>query len=149
MNKNTIIFNVEYLNCRWIKRKIELLESNSLDDLYKSIIHVSFRWDDPHMYSFFMDNIPFSRDANMEYSCNPKSLIEIDGIMRKSTKTKLRELNLKEGKKFVFIFDFGDKHRFRITVEGFSEAKEGIKYPVILEQKGKSPKQYEDFDEDE
>ena len=144
----TIIFCVEYLNSRWIKRKIEFLENQTLDDLHDAIIYKSFGWDDPHMYSFFMDNIPFSRTADREYSCSPKSLIEIDGVMRKSTKTKLKQLNLKEGQKFVFIFDFGDKHRFRITVNGFSESGKEEKYPKILEEKGRAPKQYYDNEDD-
>ncbi len=146
--KNTIILLVEYLNRRWIKREIELSESNTLEDLHDSIIYDSFGWDDPHMYSFFMDNVPFSRDAKMEYSSNPESLLEIDGVMRKSTKTKLVQIDLKIGQKFVFIFDFGDKHRFRITVKGFSEEKECDKYPKILKKQGKAPEQYYDEDDE-
>ena len=151
MNKKTIIFNVEYLGSDdKITRKLELLEEQTLDDLHEAIIYKSFRWDDPHMYAFFMDNKPYSQDRKMEYHCDPEGEMEFFNEGKpNSTNTRLKDLNFKKKQKFLFVFDFGDDHMFSIKVEDFSEAKEGIKYPVILEQKGKSPEQYEDFDEDE
>jgi hypothetical protein len=102
------------------------------------------------MYAFFMDNKPYSKDRKMEYHCEPEGEMEFFNEGKpNSTNTRLKDLNLKKKQKFLFVFDFGDDHMFSIKVEDFSEAKEGIKYPVILEQKGKSPEQYEDFDEDE
>ena len=59
-----------------------------------------------------------------------------------STITKLKDLNLKKNQNFLFVFDFGDDHQFGIIVKDFSEIKKGIKYPNIMESKGKAPPQY-------
>ena len=102
------------------------------------------------MYAFYMDNKPYSQNRKMEYHCSPEGEMDFFGEGKpNSTNTKLKELNLKKKQKFLFVFDFGDDHMFSIKIEDFSQAREGIKYPVILEQIGKAPEQYEDFDEDE
>ncbi len=143
----TVIFVVYYLgHCgsgfsRNVIRKIELKENQTLDDLHSVIINLSFGWDDPHMYSFFFDNKPYSKNLKMEYSCDTEA-DTFAGQRPKSTKTKLKNLKLKGKQKFLFIFDFGDDHHFSIKVEGFGEAVIGKKYPLILEEKGKAPKQY-------
>ena len=140
--KKTIILNIEYLG--WSKkiiRKIEFLEEQTLDDLHEFIIYKTFGWDDPHMYSFFMDNKPYSQNRKMEYASHPEKDF-LTGSKPNSTETKLKDLNLKKGQRFLFLFDFGDDHNFNIKVEDFSESKEGEKYPKILEEIGKAPKQY-------
>ncbi len=145
--KKTVIFNLYYLGqcgagfSRRVTRKIEMKETQTLDDLHETIIYKSFGWDDPHMYSFFFDNLPYSRDRRMEYSCSTEE-DPFDGERPNSTSTKLSKLNLKKGQKFLFIFDFGDDQRFGIEVDGFGEVTRGKRYPLILEEKGKAPKQY-------
>jgi hypothetical protein len=72
----TIIFQVYYLGqmgagfSRKVTRKIGMLETQTLDDLHETIIYKSLGWDDPHMYSFFFDNIPYSEARDMEYCCS-------------------------------------------------------------------------------
>ncbi len=143
----TIIFGVYYLGqCgggfgRKVERKIELKETQSLDDLQDAIIFQSFGWDDPHLYSFFMDNKPYTKNIGMEYSCD-REQDTFSGERPNSSKVKLRKLNLSVGQKFLFVFDFGDDHHFQITVAGFGEIQKVKKYPAILEVKGKAPVQY-------
>ncbi len=145
--KRTVIFKVYYLGqcgagfSRNVTRKIEMKETQTLDDLQETIIYKSFGWDDPHMYSFFFDNIPYSKDSGMEYSCSTEE-DPFDGERPNPTSTKLYKLNLKKGKRFLFVFDFGDDQRFGIEVDGFGEATGRNRYPLILEEKGKAPKQY-------
>ena len=146
-SQKTVIFKVYYLGqcgCgfnREVTRKIELKETQTLDELHEAIICHSFGWDDPHMYSFHLDNIPYSKNRKLEYSCDPEPDM-FGGAKPNSTKTKLKDLNLKKDQKFLFVFDFGDDHQFGINVEGFGEIEKCKEYPVILEEKGKSPKQY-------
>ena len=90
-----------------------------------------------------MDNKPFSRDNTKEYNCEPESDFSGEGKPN-STETRLKELNLKKGQKFLFIFDFGDEHHFGIKVEDFGEFEKSKKYPLILNETGKVPKQYEE-----
>lgn len=153
-NDKTILFAVRYLGqcgcgtSEKITRKIELKETQTLDDLHKAIIYKSFKWTDPHMYSFHFDNKPYSGNKDMEYTCEPEAYNkQIDNFFgihgkRKSTKTKLKDLNLEKNQKFLFVFDFGDDHRFGIKVVGFGNVQKGRKYPLILEEKGKAPEQY-------
>lgn len=147
----TIIFAVEYLGqcgCgfkRKVTRKLELKDSQTLDDLHEAIIYKSFQWDDPHLYSFFMDNKPNSENKEMEYSCDtdPDFLDE----PRKSSNISLKKLNLKKAQNFLFVFDYGDNHHFRIMVNGFGETQKGRRYPLILEENGKAPNQYPRYGE--
>jgi hypothetical protein len=143
----TIIFQVYYLGqmgagfSRKVTRKIGMLETQTLDDLHETIICKSLGWDDPHMYSFFFDNVPYSEDRGMEYCCSTEA-DPISGQRPNPTSRKLGELKLRKGQRFLFLFDFGDDQQFGIEVEGFGEAKRGERYPLILEERGKAPKQY-------
>jgi len=147
----TIVFQVQYLGQsswrfpRKVTRKLELKDTQTLDDLHEAIIYKSLGWGDPHLYSFFMDNKPYSKNKEMEYSCDTEpDLIEEE---RKSSNIPLKALNLKQNQKFLFLFDYGDDHRFEITVEGFGDIKKGTRYPVVLEEKGKAPNQYPRYGE--
>ena len=143
----TVIFQVYYLGqmgagfSRQVTRKIEMKETQTLDDLHEAIIYKSFGWDDPHMYSFFFDNTPYTQNRKMEYSCDTTP-DPFDRGRANPTSTKLSRLGLKKKQKFLFLFDFGDDHQFGIAVEGFGEVMSGKKYPLILEEKGKAPRQY-------
>lgn len=124
-------------------------ETQTLDDLHEAIICKSFGWTDPHLYSFHFDNKPYSGNRELEYTCEPEAYNKpIDNFFEKihgkpnSTKTKLKDLNLEKNQKFLFVFDFGDDHHFRIKVSGFGYVQKGRKYPLILEEKGKAPEQY-------
>lgn len=77
----------------------------------------------------------------MEYSCDTTP-DPFDRGRPNPTSTKLSRLNLKKKQKFLFLFDFGDDHQFGIEVEGFGEVTSGKAYPLILEQKGRAPRQY-------
>ena len=149
-SNKTVIFDVIYLGqcgCGYeeeVTRKIELTGTQTLNDLHGAIIYESFNWDDPHMYSFFFDNIPYSRNRKMQYSCDTEP--DLDGKRPNSSSIKLEKLDLKKGQRFLFVFDFGDDHRFNIKVEGFREIKKSTKYPLILEKKGETPEQHPDYD---
>ncbi len=143
----TVILMVYYLGqcgsgfSRKVTRKIELKVTQTLDNLHEAIVYQSFGWDDPHMYSFFFDNKPYSENRKMEYSCDPES-DDYSGEKANSSKIKIENLNLRKRQKFLFVFDFGDDHHFGIAVNDFGTVEKGRKYPSILEENGKPPKQY-------
>lgn len=93
------------------------------------------------MYAFHLDNKPYSKNRRIVYSCDTSPDM-YDRSKPNSTRKKLKDLFLKKNQKFLFIFDFGDDHFFGIKVIGFGEAISGEKYPLIIEEKGKAPKQY-------
>lgn len=150
----TAVFMVSYLGqcgCGFgekITRKIELKETQTLDDLHEAIIYKSFEWSDPHLYSFHFDNKPYSRNKKMEYTFDPESYVkfpfDFSGTYGKpnSSRTKLKDLSLTRNQKFLFVFDFGDDHHFGIKVVGFGNVQKDKRYPLILEEKGKAPEQY-------
>jgi len=58
-------------------------------------------------------------------------------------KTKLEDLELEEGKEFMYLFDYGDEHRFKVRVHEIHEdAPEDVDYPRIVESVGEAPPQY-------
>ena len=80
-------------------RTIRIGGSASLDDLCEVMLR-SLDFDRDHMYQFCMDNNAHSRNAFISGS---------DRGGKASTKEKLYKLGLKTGKKFLFIYDFGDE----------------------------------------
>jgi len=60
----------------------------------------------------------------------------------RSADTPIKTLELRKRRRFLYLFDFGDQHHFKIKVVGFGEAKKGEKYPKLVESAGKSPPQY-------
>ncbi|RLE45722.1 hypothetical protein DRJ22_03745 [Candidatus Woesearchaeota archaeon] len=151
----TVIFEINYLGqcgCgvkEKVLRKIELKENQTLDDLHSAIIYQSFNWFDPHLYSFFFDNKPYSKNIKMEYTCDNHINLDPSEGEPNSTDIQLRKLKLKKNQKFLFIFDFGDDHHFRIKVKDFGEVQEGLKYPRIIESIGEAPEQYPMEEDDE
>ncbi|MCM2350857.1 MAG: plasmid pRiA4b ORF-3 family protein [Bacteriovoracaceae bacterium] len=84
---------------------IEISQKDSLFDLHYMILSAN-KWQLEHSFSFFMSDT-FWDDEN-EYAGDPFS--------SGKTKIKLEKLNLKVGDTFLFLYDYGDEHRFKIKV---------------------------------
>jgi hypothetical protein len=66
-----------------------------------------------------------------------------------SLETELAALNLQPGQEFLYLFDFGDDHRFKVRVSAINgQAGPVSDYTRVVESVGKSPPQYPDWDED-
>ncbi len=62
--------------------------------------------------------------------------------------TTLESLNLQLDQTFLYLFDYGDEHRFKVRVHAINEtADPEAEYPCIVESVGKAPPQYPDWDE--
>ena len=118
-------------------RTIRIGGSASLDDLCEVMLR-SLDFDRDHMYHFCMDNNAHSRNAHISGS---------DRGGKASTKEKLYKLGLKTGKKFLFIYDFGDNWTFQMEVLE-AENKSGNIRPEVLESIG-TVVQYPDWEEEE
>jgi hypothetical protein len=155
MAQSTIIFKVALMHGKAVWRKIALKESHTLDDLHE-IIYDAFDRYDEHLYSFYfpppgskfnLRNLSKFREFTHPYA------IEDDGPFgsdaENAATAKLNALHLKPKQKFYYLFDFGDEWWHEITVEETDAAViKGKKYPCIVDQKGKSPPQYPDCDDD-
>lgn len=126
-----------YMPEQEVIRTIRIGGSASLDDLCEVMLR-SLDFDRDHMYQFCMDNNAYSRNAYISGS---------DRGGKASTKEKLYKLGLKTGKKFLFIYDFGDDWTFQMEVLE-AENKSGNIRPEVLESIG-TAEQYPDWEEEE
>jgi hypothetical protein len=141
-----------------IARTVELLSQQSLDDLARAVLD-AFGWDTDHLYCFYFDERdrggPFTVGLEEEYSdmFSGLSMEEEEEEEEESEVTgvdgggyeigyPIGTLGLVERQRFVFHFDFGDDHRFDITVDAISERAPAAKLPRIIARKGRSPHQY-------
>jgi hypothetical protein len=61
--------------------------------------------------------------------------------------TDLAALNLQPNQEFLYLFDFGDEHRFKVRVSALNESADPVgDYPRVVESVGKSPRQYHRWD---
>lgn len=113
-------------------RVIRMNLSDSLFDLHE-VIQKSVDFDDDHLFAFYVgkgilektympeDTITSERELGVEETC-------------------LGDLDLKKGKKFSYLFDFGDMWWFDIQVLQIYE--ERVIKPMIIKKQGKAPEQY-------
>jgi len=138
-----------------IWRRIEILDSQTLDQLHEVIFDAFDRFD-PHLYSFYLTR-PGSKARRRfveakEYT-HPSMIEEHLGFSQKklydASKTPVSALKLEETSRFEYIFDFGDEWTHEITIEKIQDLFPKKTYPIISEKKGASPPQYPDFAEDD
>ena len=128
-----------------VYRNIEIEGDDTLYDLHLQI-QDAFGWDNDHLFSYYMSNR--IGDESSEYSGNPiggdPSSIgaEPSGT---AAKTEIRNLKLRKGKHFKYLFDYGD--RLIHTIEVLGKYNRGDKkteaYPRITEKAGDPPPQYD------
>jgi hypothetical protein len=129
------VFRVSLSQGVW--REIELSSSHTLLDLHYAI-QKAYHFDDDHLYSFFMDGVAWSD----EKFTSPN---EDEGPY--ADEATIGELGLGKGQAFLYLFDYGDEWRFRVVLEEILQDKTRPKIPRILKKKGKSPRQYPNWDE--
>lgn len=61
-----------------------------------------------------------------------------------ASRATIDSLGLRTGRKFIYIFDFGDSWEHDLEVESTDAPRERGRYPRILASRGKSPPQYPD-----
>ncbi|MEM3449809.1 MAG: hypothetical protein QXP38_13245 [Nitrososphaerota archaeon] len=90
-------------------------------------------------------------EAYMQIMSDP-SLFDAE-LSGRGTNITLKELNLKQGHEFIFLFDFGDEHIFSLTMSGHGTVKPLIydpnkpfwinePYPKVYNTMGVIPEQY-------
>lgn len=122
-------------------RHIQISADATLYRLHKAIL-AAFQFDDDHLHAFFMDNKRWSRwDMFVAHKSEPSD--------RLTKKYSLQRAGLVKGKKFLYLFDFGDEWLFQCRV--LRELDEKTDIPVVIRSVGESPEQYppcDDWDED-
>ncbi|MCL4441526.1 MAG: plasmid pRiA4b ORF-3 family protein [Firmicutes bacterium] len=131
---NVYLFKVSLGHGCW--RTIKLSTAHSLQHLHDSIQKAFGFWDD-HLFAFFMDGKPWSRDVYWD---------KREGSKPTADKVMIGKLGLSAGKQFLYLFDFGDEWRFTVKVEKFVHEITPFK-PVIVERLGDNPEQYPEWEE--
>lgn len=136
-NENKFVAGVYRLKVKFNKncwRTLQLSSSHTLLDLHR-LIQRSFEFNDDHLYSFYMDGKEYSRNC---YNC-PE-----DNQGPFVNEAKIGSLDLFEGQRFLYLFDFGDEWMFDIELLTISEGID-LCEARIIEAKGEAPLQYEDY----
>ncbi len=135
----TVVVRVRPRHAPDVWREIELLERQTLHDLH-SAIQDAFELDDEHLYAFYLNNRPFDKLFNYE---GPGTKRET----RRTEDTSLAALELKQNKRFLYLFDFGDELRHEVRVLRRGARQSEASYPRIVASHGKAPEQYPDWNE--
>jgi len=133
IEKGCFLFKVSVLPGVW--RKIQLSHLHTLLDLHNAI-QDAFDFDDDHLYSFFMDAKRYSRNAYETPNCENGPYVD---------EVNIGELELYEGQRILYLFDYGDSWEFNIVLEKIDSNGPLPLNPKIVEKKGKAPKQYRYF----
>ena len=119
-------------------RHIQISASDTLYKLHQAILN-AFEFDDDHMHAFFMDN---KRWSNWDCYVSSKS----EPTDRLSKRYSLKKAGLVRGKKFLYLFDFGDEWVFQCKV--LREVDEKTDIPSVIRSVGEAPDQYPNDEED-
>lgn len=145
-SNDTYILRVELCSKKSIYRNIEIEPSKSLYQLAEAIV-ATFGFDFDHAFGFYSGLKP----ATMMKSLPRYELFADMGTAEPGTsgvkKTRISQAFAEIGHTMMFLFDYGDDWRFRVSlkVKGTKLAK--VRYPRVVETRGEAPPQYPDFDE--
>jgi len=119
-------------------RVLAIPENFTLYKLAETIVD-SFNFYFDHPFGFY-DNIKKwnQSDEGYELFADMGEESEFKGVK----KTKVNSVFNQIGKKMLFLFDYGDQWHFIIELKGIELAREGVRYPFIVESVGEAPSQY-------
>lgn len=132
-----------YLKEGWI-RIIEIDSSSSLYDLHQAI-QDAVGFDRDHLYDFYAGRHAYNRKLRFA-----------DDDQWEDREDKFSEITLEKiypipkSCKLYYLFDIGDDWRFEIrkSRKKPSEAKNGVKYPRVIDSIGPNPAQYPSYEEE-
>jgi hypothetical protein len=119
-------------------REIEVLSGMPLDYLAAAIVEV-FGFDFDHLYGFY------SKLTGNVYASTPR--YEVPGMLDDPDALNVEEVAIEAafrrvGKALLFIFDFGDNWRFRVTFTGRGQMPADGRYFRLVRSLGDAPPQY-------
>lgn len=119
-------------------RHIQISENSTLFSLHEAILEAFGFDEEDHAHVFFMDNVKWS-DYDSYY------IEGIDGYEDRNTgNTYLAEAGFEKGKKFKYLFDFGDCWLFQCSV--LKVVDKYTEEPFVIKSVGEAPEQYPDWE---
>jgi hypothetical protein len=116
-----------------VRRVFELSARHTLYDVHAAI-QDAFELDDDHPHAFFMSGRHWDAASEVDTGRTPR--------------TRLDELGLEAGKRFAYVFDFGDELWHELEVEAVVETETPPREPRQVESLGDAPSQYPDDERD-
>jgi len=110
-----------------VSRTIALSGTSSLLDLHNALVK-TFELDDDHLHAFFLNEHPW----DWEYGYYAVA----DGGQRTTAEARLDALALVENKRLLYLYDFGDEHRFSVRVARIAADEAGPGKPEIEASRG-------------
>src|ERR671935_2961356 len=99
MSRRAYVFRAQLVGFPGVVRTVALAEDQTLDLLHEEL-RAAFGWDDPHLYSFWLDG-EFWSGPETEYTAP----FELEETEARSADVALRDLGLEEGQHIAFLFD--------------------------------------------
>lgn len=120
-------------------RTIAIGASATLKDLHLAI-QKAYQFDNDHLYAFFMDGNAWSDSGIYDPDAERPPYAD---------EAKLGELELYEGKRFVYLFDYGDCWLFELLVQKIEPKVPEPRKALVVEEKGEAPAQYWEEEDEE
>jgi len=130
-----------------IYRDIEIEPSKSLYRLAEAIVK-AFDFDFDHAFGFYSGLTPAKQTR-----VGPRYELFADmgeagpGVFSVK-KTKVSQAFPAIGHTLLFLFDYGDEWRFRVSLKDTATKQPKVQYPRVVTIRGNAPPQYPDPDED-
>jgi hypothetical protein len=117
--------------------KSQISSAHSLHHLHEAI-QEAFEFNNDHAYAFFMDGRPWSQNAYWDRNAGDSPFAD---------RATVGKLELVNGQKILYLFDFGDEWMFTVRVDEILYSDVPPVRPVVVEKRGDAPVQYPDCDE--
>lgn len=127
--------SVRYTDC------IRVIRMNSESSLYElhSMIQRAVDFDDDHLFCFYIGSGMMRKTYELSEFLDSNQNFSVE-------ETALGELGLRKGKKFTYLFDYGDRWLFDIKVLNIEDGF--VEEPEIIRAKNAAPEQYPVYEED-
>lgn len=140
-NETTLIIRAALADKASIYRDIEIEPTKSLYKLAEVIVSAfGFQFD--HAFGFYsgLTQAAMLR-AQPQYELFA-DMGEADPGVLSVKKTKVAQAFPKVGHTMIFLFDYGDEWRFRVSLQSTGTKIAGARYPRIIATHGEAPEQY-------
>jgi len=127
------VFTVQlYDQCRW---RVAVPGTASLDALSSCLLRAA-RFDRDHLYRFTYED-PYGHEQQVN---DPRGYQEPPY----ADETQVGDLPLRPGAEMTYLYDFGDRWTFDLTLDAVGPGDVTADEPTILEAEGEPPEQYPD-----
>ena len=137
MPRQTYVFNAELVGFQGVRRTVTVHDDLTLVDLHYAL-QSAFGWDDDHLYSFWLSGAFWGHEDG--HYMHPFHAASVDPPGR-SACARLDELDLSEGQRLAYVFDFASEWRVALTLRE-KRPVDGRAVARCIEKVGAAPPQY-------